>query len=322
MKIKNFFMLILAVVFAFGSLYFFSACKNQETSSKISIVCTIFPEYDWVNNILGDNKDNFNVKLLMATGADLHSFRPSVEEIATVAMCDLFIYVGGESDDWVTKALANSVNENMITINLLEVLGENAKLEEEKEGMQSESGEEAEEDGELDEHVWLSLKNAQIFVSEIANKISALDQSNAEIYSQNASEYNGELSSLDAKYAQAVAAGSTKTLIFGDRFPFRYLVDDYNLNYYAAFKGCSAETEASFETITFLAQKVDELNIKYIFILEDSSADIASTIIANTTSKNQQTIRINSLQGVTTSGYQSYLAAMKTNLEAIKLAVI
>ena len=253
----------------------------------------------------------------------MHSYQPSVADIAKISTCDLFIYVGGESDTWVADALNNATNKNMQVINLLDVLGDKKKEEEQKEGMQGEeeTGNEQEEEVEYDEHVWLSLKNAQIFVTEIANKLSIIDSANKDNYSANATAYNAKLNTLDTEYQAVVDAGTTKTLLFGDRFPFRYLVDDYKLDYFAAFVGCSAETEASFETITFLAGKVDELNLKVILQIETSDGKIANTIKENTKSKDQKILTLDSIQNTTTKSGKTYLSIMQSNLEVLKEAV-
>ncbi|MBQ2663740.1 MAG: zinc ABC transporter substrate-binding protein, partial [Clostridia bacterium] len=254
---KKFITIIATAALAVG---IFSACGTQKNAAteqekaRLKIVTTIFPEYDWVNEILGDNKAD--VTLLLDNGVDLHSYQPTAEDILKISECDMFIYVGGESDEWAEDALKEAKNKNMKVVNLLEALGETVKEEEVKEGMQEEEHEHEEngehkehEEPEYDEHVWLSLKNTQTLVTKIADTLSQTDAKNAASYKSNANAYNQKLARLDDEYRSAVNAASAKTLLFGDRFPFRYLVDDYGLDYYAAFAGCSAETEASFETI-------------------------------------------------------------------------
>ncbi|MCR5564855.1 MAG: metal ABC transporter substrate-binding protein, partial [Gammaproteobacteria bacterium] len=262
----------------------------------------------------------------------------TVADIAKVSSSDLFIYVGGESDEWVEDALKSAVNKDMVTINLLETLGDKAKEEELIEGMEGEDHDHDHEEGEdhdhdheheegeaeYDEHVWLSLKNAQIFVSKIKDAMVSIDKANAKTYEDNAKKYNDELKALDAKYADAVSKATIKTLLFGDRFPFRYLVDDYDLKYYAAFIGCSSETEASFETIVFLSNKVNELGLKVIIKIESSDGSIANTIKNNTTSKNQKILTLDSLQSSTLAEHKkgnTYLKIMTDNLEVLKEAL-
>ncbi|MBO4242580.1 MAG: zinc ABC transporter substrate-binding protein [Clostridiales bacterium] len=309
-----------------GSL---TACStaNAADDGKLQIVTTIFPEYDWVMNVLGDKASDAEVTMLLDSGVDLHSYQPTANDILKISTCDLFIYVGGESDAWVDDALAEAVNKDMVVINLLDVLGNSVKEEELVEGMQGEEEEEeeeCEEGPEYDEHVWLSLKNAQVLVGSIEDALETIDPDNSEVYSANADSYISELSSLDEEYQAAVSDAAYDTLLFGDRFPFRYLVDDYGLNYYAAFVGCSAETEASFETITFLSGKMDELGLPVIMTIEGSDKSIAETIVGNTSSKDQDILTLDSMQSVTAEDVQNgttYLSIMEDNLEVLKDAL-
>ena len=490
-----------------------SEAKTESTAAsgqKLKVVTTIFPEYDWAKAVLGDKAENAELTLLLKNGVDLHSFQPSAEDIAKISEADLFIYVGGESDGWVDDALKEAKNKNMKVINLMEVLGDKAKEEEMKEGMQEsehehehehshgkevstfedsevkdrslsdwkgewqsayplaksgaldeafkekaektgkmtaeeykayylkgyesdiakinidgdtisftdESGKtvksaykylgtyiqnwstgtkaamyrfEAEdknsgapiyveindhmiepaepehfhirfsnesfdaikdpesywptfypaamtaeevndefagrdhhEETEYDEHVWLSLKNAELYVNKIAEDLSALDAANAENYKKNAEAYNKQLSELDTQYADVVKNAANKYLLFGDRFPFRYLVDDYGLDYSAAFVGCSADTEASFETVRFLAEKVDEKKLNNILVIENSDQKIANTIQQNTQEKNQKILVLDSMQSVTEKNIadgETYLGVMQKNLEVLKQAL-
>ena len=301
---------------------------------ELSIVTTIFPEYDWVMEILGENAPNVQVTMLLDNGVDLHSYQPNVKDMVTLSTCDLFLYVGGESDSWVDDALAGATNKNMIVINLLEVLGENAKEELLVEGMEHSHEEEehheeahAEEDheheAELDEHVWLSLRNASLFCQAIRDALITLDPENEELYRANTEDYLEELSRLDDAFAAAVAEDSQDTLLFGDRFPFRYLTDDYGLQYYAAFSGCSAETEASFETVIFLANKLDELGLHTVMTLEGSDGKLAQTIIS-TAKADADILCLDSMQSTTKKDVQEgakYLAIMEKNLDVLAQAL-
>jgi len=301
-----------------------SSVDNTNSDNTISIVTTIFPEYDWVKEIVGDNT-NVEVTMLLDNGVDLHNYQPTADDIMKIATCDVFVYVGGESDEWVEDALSEATNKDMQVVNLLESLGEAAKEEEVVEGMQAEEEETEAEEGEeeeveYDEHVWLSLKNAQVLVDAIEQAIATVDADNADIYSANASAYNDKLAALDEKYQATIDEASVKTVLFGDRFPFRYLVDDYGLDYYAAFVGCSAETEASFETVTFLAGKVDELNLNTVFTIENSDQKIAKTIIENTAAKDAQILTLDSLQSTTMDDVNAgvtYLSVMEGNLDIL-----
>ncbi len=327
---KKIISVLAAALLAVSSLAACSAGNEgvaNKGSDKIDVVTTIFPEYDWVVNILGDKADNAEVTMLLDNGVDLHSFQPTAFDIAKIADCDLFIYVGGESDEWVDDALSEATNKDMVVINLLDVLGSTVKEEEVKEGMEGEEEEEeeAEEEGpEYDEHVWLSLNNAEVICDAIADALSQVDSANADSYKANAESYKAKLDELDAKYADTVASGKTKTLLFGDRFPFRYLTDDYGLDYFAAFVGCSAESEASFETIVFLSGKMDELGLKHVMTIESSDGKIADTIIQNTGSKEQDILVLDSMQSVTSNDVkngETYLGVMEKNLEVLKKAL-
>ena len=307
----------------------------SSNGNKLSIVTTIFPEYDWVKQMLGDKADQVDVTMLLDNGVDLHSYQPTADDIIKISTCDMFIYVGGESDEWVEDILKEATNKDMVVINLLEALGDDVKEEEVKEGMQENGhdhdGEEDHEDedhdheeAEYDEHVWLSLRNAAKLCGYIAGKLGEIDPDSKDVYTANANAYIEKLNALDGKYKEAVNAGKTKTLLFGDRFPFRYLVDDYGLDYYAAFVGCSAESEASFETIMFLANKVDELGLKAILQIESADGKIARTIKDTTKTKDQTILTLNSMQSTTAADVKdgaSYLSIMEKNLEVLKDAV-
>ena len=308
-----------------------NAKTTEGEGKKIKVVSTIFPSYDWAKEVVGDLKDSYDFTLLLDKGTDLHSYQPTADDIAKIAEADLFIYVGGESDGWVDDALKVATNKDMKVINLVEVLGDKAKTEEVVEGMQAEeeeehSGEIAEggeacEENEIDEHVWLSLKNASAYVKSIEEALADIDKNNAAIYEKNASAYISKLNDLDKEYKDVVDASTNKTVLFGDRFPFRYLVDDYGLKYYAAFVGCSAETEASFNTVVFLANKVDELNLGDVLTIENSDGKIAKTIIDNTKDKNKNVDVLNSMQSVTAKDVEAgetYLKIMQSNLEVLK----
>ena len=293
---------------------------NKASSEPFSVVCTIFPEYDWVREILGDHADNVDISYLLDSGVDLHNYQPTADDIMKISTCDLFVYVGGESDEWVEGALAEATNKDMKVINLMDVLGDSAKVEELKEGMQESEHEHEDGEEEYDEHVWLSLKNAKVLCAEIEKNIEAIDSANASDYKANLDNYVAKLSELDNSFQTLVDGSSVKTLVFGDRFPFRYFVDDYGLDYFAAFIGCTAESEASFETIMFLSDKINELDCNTVFTLENSNKDIANAVINNSGKKGVQTAELNSLQSVSKddiSGGASYLSLMQKNYDVL-----
>ena len=313
--------------------------KKDSSSKKISIVATIYPQYDWIKNILGERADSVDLKLLIKNGTDLHSYKPSAQDIATIAKADLVVYVGGESDEWIEKALAATPKDGRIALNLMKALGDHVKKEEIVEGMQAEEhhhehGEEAEEhehhehaeEAENDEHIWLSMVAAKYLVGvDIVKALVKIDSANAETYRTNAADYTVKLNEIDDEYADAVGEATHMTILFGDRFPFRYLVDDYGIKYYAAFVGCSAESEASFETVAFLAGKMDSLQLPAILTIEGSDTKIARTVLeASKNSKGAEILTLNSMQSVTDdqiSAGASYLSIMRSNLEILKKAL-
>ena len=345
----------------FTAAFMLSACNTETpTSKKVSIVATIYPQYDWLRNILGEHADAVDLKLLIKNGTDLHSYKPSAQDIASIASADMVVFVGGESDEWIEKALEATPKAGRVQMNLMKALGDRVKEEEVVEGMQAEdetkdeSGsagsptetreEHAEEhehheenvaehhehhhhseEVENDEHIWLSLKNAEILVQKLAESISKIDTANAEIYKANATAYATKLRELDVDFAATTKDAAKKTILFGDRFPFRYLVDDYDIKYYAAFVGCSAESEASFETITFLANKMDSLALPAIFTIDGSNGKIARAILdASKKSKEAQMLTLNSMQSVTDDQIKKgsdYVSFMKANLEILKKAL-
>jgi len=508
-----------AAVAAFFALTAYSFAKTK-------VVATIFPEYDWVREIVGPKSKSVDVSLLLNNGVDLHSYQPTAKDIARISKADIFIYVGGESDGWVENVLKAADNKKLVAINLLEVLGDRVKAEEVIEGMEAEhhhehgddehghedhhhhgkevstfddhdvkdrslsdwagdwqspyplvlngsldeAWEEKAEDGkktaaeykeyyktgyktdiasvsikgdkitykydngksvsakykyvgyfvqvwsggtkaamyrfentdkksaaprfieindhmiepaaaehfhlrmsntsfdaiedpekywptffpadmtahqigehlsghhhhdahhhddddeeeEMDEHVWLSLKNASILCDSIAEALCQKDSANAALYKSNLAAYKAKLAALDSDYEKTVKAASVKTLLFGDRFPFRYMIEDYGLKYYAAFVGCSAETEASFKTIMFLSGKVNELNLKNVCKIESGDGKLARTIIQNSNNKSVNVVTFDSMQSTTAKDISkgaTYYGTMKNNLDALKTAL-
>lgn len=294
---------------------------SQQTASqegKITVLATIFPVYDWAKNLVGES-DSVSVDMLLKDGVDMHSFQPSASDIVRISTADIFIYVGGESDEWVEKAIENAANDKMLVINLMEVLKGFVKEEEHVEGMQEshEKGEEHEE-AEADEHVWLSLNNAIASSNEIARALMEKDEQNSQTYMANLVSYISKLNSLKSEYADSFIG---KTIIVCDRFPFRYLTDEFGIKYYAAFAGCSAETEASFETIAFLSGKVDEVASDMVFVTESADKKIARTVVSSSHRPNSKIITLDSMQSTTLKQANkgaNYLDTMRANLEALK----
>ena len=292
-----------------------AGCGQKQDSQKLQIVAAIFPEYDWVRQIVGED-DSVEVTLLVDDGVDPHSFQPAVSDMVAAANCDLLIYGGGESDQWLEKLEATNPNRKAIA--LLPLLGERAHEEEIVEGMEAEA-----EESELDEHVWLSLRNADVFCQAITEALCGLNPDKADAYQANLSAYQQQLNALDAQYQDAVNTAPKDTIVVCDRFPFRYLVEDYNLGYYAAFPGCSAETGASFETVVFLSDKVKELNLSALLVTESSDGRLAKTVAEAAGNENMPVLTLNSMQSVSAEQAKSlsYLSIMTENLSVLQQAL-
>lgn len=312
---KKIFIFILSVIIILSAFTSCTAPDETSDNGKINVVTTIFPVYDWTKNVAGEN---CNIIYLDESGTDMHSFEPTAKNILSITNADIFIHVGGVSDEWVENALSVSENTSLITLTLADITG---MIEEEIiDGMEHEH----ESDHDLlqnDEHIWLSLKKAQTAVSAIADTLASADTANADKYRLNAENYNKKLSDLDKRYTDCINNAKRKTLLFADRFPFRYLTEDYGLEYFAAFPGCSAESEASFETMTFLIEKTRELSLPCIITIENSDSKIADTISNETDTK---ILSLNSCQSVTKADIDNgitYISAMEKNLQIITEAL-
>ncbi len=309
---------VLVMILAFVSC---SKTSEKEDASTVRIVAASFPQYDWLREIT-KGVEGVELVLLNKNGTDLHSYQPSIEDIRKIGSSTLFVFTGGESEEWAQDAVKALGKSEESVFSMLNELGERALEEEIVEGMEGEH--EEYEDSEIDEHVWLSLKNAIYLVSSLAKRLSELDSANSQAYISNAKAYIEKLSALDKQYTETVKTSVLDTIIVADRFPFLYLVKDYSINYYAAFSGCSAETEASFNTIIFLAEKTESLGTDSILILEKSDDRLAKTIIENTELKNVKTLVLNSLQSVSEADINSgltYIYVMEQNLEVLKEAL-
>ena len=319
---KRFLSVLLAAALLCLCLSGCGGAPDNRDDGRVRVVVTIFPLYDWIRNIAGDSP-GLDVVWLLDSGVDLHSYQPSVKDMLTISTCDVFVFVGGESDGWVHDALADADNKSMTVVNLMDGLGSRLREEETLEGMEA-SPEEPGEDTEYDEHVWLSLTNADAAAGLIAEALSEADPANADTYRSNAEAYQLQLQSLDSRYRAVTDAAARRTLLFGDRFPFRYLAEDYGLTCYAAFAGCSAETEASFDTVAFLAGKVDELSLPAVLTIEGGDQRLAETIVESTNSRDQAVLTLDSMQGVSArdvSSGKTYLSIMEDNLAVLETAL-
>lgn len=296
--------------------------NGEQNAEKISIVCTVFPYYDWVRNIVGEN-ENVNITLLLDSGTDLHSYQPTAADIVTISSADIFIYTGGTSDEWVTDVLKTSQNEETVILPMMSNLPEESLFCVEAIGETEHHHEEGEEHHHAsDEHIWLSLKNAMKLCEIIKNVLCDLDPDNKDTYTANFSDYYTQLENLDKAYSMTLGECQKDTVVFADRFPFIYLVNDYGLSYHAAFSGCSAESEASFETVKRLADEIDTLGLSYILITETSDGSVANTVKNSTREKNQEILVLNALQSVTKENLSdSYIEVMTENLATLKKAL-
>jgi len=313
---KTIFILITLAVFLFG----INGCKKNKNAvtrnadGRLIVTATNFPPYDFVRRIA---KDKVNLNLLLPPGAESHSFEPSPRDIITVQNSGIFIYVGGESDAWVDRILESMDASKMIIIKMLNTV--DAVEEETVEGM-----EEEEEEGEetaYDEHVWTSPQNAIMIVKAINTALCEADPANADFYRKNTAAYIEELAKLDAAFKEVVAGAKRKTIIFADRFPFRYFADAYGLKYYAAFPGCSTETEPSVATVAFLIDKVRLEKIPVVFHIELSNERMADTICGETGAKK---LLLHACHNISKKDFDAglgYLDLMRVNVENLKEAL-
>ena len=283
---------------------FLTACGNQ-SDAKIKVVAAGFSEYDWARSIIGDDEKFFELTLLMDNGIDLHHFKPTARDLEKISACDVFIYVGGDSDAWADDAL-KSADKNIRVVNLTATLGNKVKRE-------TQSGQ-----LEVDEHVWLSLRNAQIFCDAITDALSKAAPAHATTLRAHNDAYKAELAALDQEYRDTLTAD--KTIFIADKFPFRYLVDDYGLKYVAAFGGCAPDLEADDATVKILADKLDELDLPCVIAVKGDTHPLAEKIIANSARGDQKILTLDHLQTTTlldAAHGSTYLAAMKKNLAVL-----
>lgn len=296
---------------------------EQTDDGKLTIVTTIFPEYDWLRQLTAGS-DTIDLKLLIDKGVDLHSYQPSVKDIVTISTCDVFIYTGGASDSWVKDALESAANEDMIVMDLMEVLEQYRELctEEHDHDHDHDHGEEAHDhEHTADEHIWLSLVNAQYLCGHLGTWLQEIDPDHADLYAANTQDYLAALEQMDQRYAETVEAAAFNEIIFADRFPFTYLMEDYGIHAHAAYEGCSAETEVSFETFAELAGELDELGLGGVVVIDDSDHRIADTVIANSNDGNRSIVTMQSMQAVGTRQIENgvtYLEIMDENLSALQ----
>lgn len=298
----------------------FIGCTNTESENngKIKVVSTIFASYDFARQIGGNVAD---ITMLLKPGVESHSYEPSPKDIITVQECDVFIYVGGENDAWVDNILESMDTSDITIIKMIDLVD---KYEEEAvEGMDGhEHTDECEHDhSEWDEHVWTSPVNAIKICKALTEAFVKNDKANKAVYEENSDRYIEELKKLDETFRKIVGTADRKVIVFGDRFPLRYFVEEYNLEYYAAFPGCSSETEASAATVAFLIDKVKEEGIPVVFKIELSSDSMANTIAEGSGAK---VLTFNTCHNVTSEEFEkgeNYITLMYRNANALKEAI-
>ena len=300
------------------SVISFTGCGKKAVSNKLTIIATNFPGYDFARALVKDSNE-FEVEMLLKPGSEMHDYEPTPQDIKNIKNSDLFIYIGGESDKWVEDLLSNLDIEKSKSIKLMDLVS--LKEEELVEGMEEDEHHDEHEHEEYDEHVWTSIENTITIINKLKEEIIKIDNGNKDLYEKNASNYINELINIDNEIKEVVKNGKRRELIFGDRFPFRYFVDQYNLSYYAAFPGCSEQTEASAKTISFLINKVKKDNIPVVFHIELSSGKIAETISKETGAK---VLEFNSAHNITKDDFDSgktYVDIMKDNVKKLKEAL-
>ena len=295
--------------------------NTRRTDGKINITTTIFPAYDFVRQITDSQilSERVNLNMLLPPGSESHSFEPSPRDIIAIQNSDIFIYIGGETDSWVNRILQSMNTDNMKILAMLDTV----ELVEEEivEGMESAAGAADDDDIEYDEHVWTSPRNAILIVSAITGLLCEADPANSDVYRQNAASYIKELEQLDTAFYEVVAPAKRKTIIFADRFPFRYFVKDYGLSYFAAFPGCSTETEPSAATVAFLIDKVRAERIPVVFHIELSNERMANTVSGETGAKK---LLFHSCHNITRRDFDAglgYLELMRRNVENLREAL-
>ena len=303
--------ILIALVLMIGVLV--SGCGMQNSQpKKTSVVCTSFAVFDWVTSIIKGFENKYEVTLL-AGGGDIHSYQPTAQDIAKISKSDLFIYVGGVSDIWAEGL------QNKNSLKLAEVLEDDLLCVEEEQHNHSHKH------GDFDEHIWLSLRLAQRSVDGIFGKLAEFAQGDElKAYMRNRDEYKERLEALDLEYAETVEKSKDKTVVFADRFPFLYMMKDYGITYFAAFPGCSADSDAGFGVIADLAAAVDANKKETVLVLEDSKLSVAETVTGCTRSKDAKIAVMDSCQSITREEIQkgvSYIEIMKANLESLKMAL-
>ena len=313
---------LLAVLTAAAIPLSLCACSSESSyfesdGSKLKIISTVFPPYDLAKHIAGDNAE---IKILLPPGSEAHTYEPTAKEIIAIQNCDIFLYIGGENEQWADKLINSNDTGKVKVVKLIDSVH---TLSEEDEDEHEDEHEHHDHDHEheTDEHIWTSPKNARLMLSAVYNAICEVDPENSKIYTENKDAYDEQLAELDDEYQKAVDNAANKTIVLADKFPFRYLAHEYGLDCYAAFSSCSDESEPSVSTMIKLTKKIKENNIPVVYYLEFSSTKIANTLCDETGATK---LMLHSCHNVSKQDIEnniSYVDLMKQNLENLKVAL-
>lgn len=314
-KLKNLSVIMLCAILLFSSL-FTASCSNEKDNGKLTVLCTVFPLYDWVKNIIG-GCDSAEALLLVNSGADLHSYQPSFEDMAKIKNSDVVVYIGGESDKWVE----DSISDSAVRIKLSEIDGMSLlSISDESLADAHDEEHSHHHDSSFDEHLWLSISNATTACEYISDTLCELDGENADSYTQNTSDYISRLNTLDTSLTE-ICASAPSHVVFADRFPFVYLFEEYGIGYYAAFEGCTTDTNADFDTVIKLATRLNESGLNYVLVTESPTRGLAEKVIAESKAKSAQIVSLNSMQALNASEISDgadYIEIMTVNAEVLK----
>ncbi|MEE1282013.1 MAG: metal ABC transporter substrate-binding protein [Acutalibacteraceae bacterium] len=306
---------ILFLVFLLLVITFTGCTSSEKTDNgKINIVSTIFPQYDFAREIVGDRA---NLKMLIQPGGESHTYEPTPQDIISIQEADVFLYIGGKNDAWVDDILKSIDTTEIQIVKLIDCV-ELTCVGETEEHNHSHSDEHS---NEFDEHIWTSPMNAKKMVEAISKAICNADPENSDYYNDNTAEYCVKLVDLDTKIRNVVSNAKRTELIFGDRFPLIYFTKEYGLIYHSAFPGCSSETEPSASTIALLSDKVEQKDIPVILKIELSNSTVADTIASETSTEVLTFYSCHNLSKTQFDNGENYISMMTENLETLKVAL-
>lgn len=303
---------LLAVITAAATVLSLCACSSESgysnsDSGKLKIISTVFPPYDLARQIAGDNAE---ISILLPPGSEIHNYEPSAKDMIAIRNCDIFLYIGGENEQWAEKLINSNDTENVTAVKLIDYVP-----------ALSEDEDEHEHEHETDEHIWTSPKNAQLMLSAVYDAICKVDPSDKQTYTKNKDAYAKQLSDLDNAYRSAVDNAKNKTIVLADKFPFRYLAHEYGLEFSAAFAACSDESEPGVSTMIKLTKTIKENNIPAVYYLEFSSTKIADTLCDETGATKLMLHSCHNVSKQDIENNVSYVDLMKQNLENLKLTL-